>query len=187
MQPGGKTVSEPKLNGPMASGQVEKAELHPGNGVGSFEHELLHALQAMRVGDFSEFRNRILQNAEFWPGEFSDIPASAVPVVAPAEAGGMGFDVVQHDYLRRVLRDAVGAASAGANAGVSMSAIAAALYPPGFDHAWRAVTCIENHDLVLAGRAGAGPEDGGIRKPAAATSTPPRGTPPNWPSSTCHK
>src|ERR1700693_5492763 len=53
MQPGGKTVSEPKLNGPMASGQVEKAELHPGNGVGSFEHELLHALQAMRVGDFS--------------------------------------------------------------------------------------------------------------------------------------
>jgi 1,4-alpha-glucan branching enzyme len=33
-----------------------------------------------------------------------------------------------------------------------MSAIAAALYPPGFDRAWRAVTCIENHDLVLAGR-----------------------------------
>ncbi len=98
------------------------------------------------------FRNRILQNAEFWPGRFSDIPASALPVVAPAQAGGMGFDVVQHDYLRGVLRGAVGAASGGANAAVSMSAIAAALYPPGFDHAWRAVTCIENHDLVLAGR-----------------------------------
>ena len=85
------------------------------------------------------FRNRILQNAEFWAGRFSDIPASALPVVAPAEAGGMGFDVVQHDYLRNVLRGAVGAASAGANASVSMSAITAALYPPAFDHAWRAV------------------------------------------------
>ncbi len=97
-------------------------------------------------------RNRILQNAEFWPGRFADIPASAQPVVAPAEAGGMGFDVVQHDDLRGVLRRAVGAASWGANAGVNMSAIASALYPPGFDHAWRAVTCVENHDLVLAGR-----------------------------------
>ena len=33
-----------------------------------------------------------------------------------------------------------------------MSQIATALYPPGFDHGWRAVTCIENHDLVMAGR-----------------------------------
>jgi 1,4-alpha-glucan branching enzyme len=97
-------------------------------------------------------RNRILQNAEFWPGEFADIPGSVGPVVAPAVAGGMGFDVVQHDYLRRVLRDAVGAASGGAGAGVSMSAISAALYPPGLDHAWRAVTCVENHDLVLVNR-----------------------------------
>jgi 1,4-alpha-glucan branching enzyme len=97
-------------------------------------------------------RNRILQNAEFWAGRFRDIPASAAPVVAPAASGGMGFDVVQHDYLRSVLRGAVGAASAGAGATVPVSAIAAALYPPGFDHAWRAVTCVENHDLVLAGR-----------------------------------
>jgi 1,4-alpha-glucan branching enzyme len=98
------------------------------------------------------FRNRILQNAEFWAGRFSDIPASAASVVAPAAAGGMGFDVVQHDYLRRMLRGAVGAASGGASATVPMSAISDALYPPGFDHAWRAVTCAENHDLVLAGR-----------------------------------
>jgi 1,4-alpha-glucan branching enzyme len=97
-------------------------------------------------------RNRILQNAEFWAGRFPDIPASPLPVVASAASGGMGFDVVQHDYLRRMLRDAVGAASGGASATVSMSAISAALYPPGFDHAWRAVTCAENHDLVLAGR-----------------------------------
>ena len=97
-------------------------------------------------------RNRILQNAEFWPGRFDDIPASAVPVIAPAASGGMGFDVVQHDGLRGALRGAVGAASGGANAGISMSAIAAALYPEGFDHGWRAVTCVENHDLVLTGR-----------------------------------
>jgi 1,4-alpha-glucan branching enzyme len=98
------------------------------------------------------FRNRILQNAEFWPGRFADIPASAAPVIAQAEAGGMGFDVVQHDGLRGALRGAVGAASGGANAFVPMSAIGSALYPRGFDHGWRAVTCVENHDLVLAGR-----------------------------------
>lgn len=97
-------------------------------------------------------RDRILQNAEFWPGRFDDIPASAAPVVAPAASGGMGFDVVQHDGLRSALRGAVGAASGGASAGISMSAIAAALYPSGFGHGWRAVTCVENHDLVLAGR-----------------------------------
>jgi 1,4-alpha-glucan branching enzyme len=95
---------------------------------------------------------RILQNAEFWPGEFSDIPSTAQPIVAPASVGGAGFDVVQHDDLRDALRDAVGAASVGASAAVSLSAIASALYPPGFDHAWRAVTCIENHDLVMTGR-----------------------------------
>lgn len=95
---------------------------------------------------------RLLQNAEFWPGEFNDIPTSAAPIVASAAAGGAGFDVVQHDALRNALRGAVGTASAGAGATVSMSSIAGALYPPGLDHAWRAVTCIENHDLVMAGR-----------------------------------
>ena len=95
---------------------------------------------------------RFLQNAEFWPGEFADIPASVQPVLQPADQGGAGFDVVQHDALRSALRGAIGAASYGASAGLSMSAIAAVLYPPGLDHAWRAVTCIENHDLVMVGR-----------------------------------
>jgi 1,4-alpha-glucan branching enzyme len=95
---------------------------------------------------------RFLQNAEFWPGEFGDIPTSVQPVLQPADQGGAGFDVVQHDALRSALRGAIGAASYGASAGVSMSAIAATLYPPGLDHAWRAVTCVENHDLVMAGR-----------------------------------
>jgi 1,4-alpha-glucan branching enzyme len=95
---------------------------------------------------------RVLQNAEFWPGEFSDIPSSVQPVISPAAVGGAGFDVVQHDALRSALRDAVAAASGGARAMVSVSAVAAALYPSGLDHAWRAVTCVENHDLVMAGR-----------------------------------
>ncbi|HVB67779.1 MAG TPA: alpha amylase C-terminal domain-containing protein [Acetobacteraceae bacterium] len=95
---------------------------------------------------------RILQNAEFWPGEFSDIPSTALPVLAPASAGGAGFDVVQHDTLRDALRTAVGMASGGAHAAVPVSGIGRALDPPGFDHAWRAVTCVENHDLVMAGR-----------------------------------
>lgn len=95
---------------------------------------------------------RLLQNAEFWPGEFGDIPGSVQPVLQPADQGGAGFDVVQHDALRSALRGAIGAASYGPSAVVSMSAIAAALYPQGLDHAWRAVTCVENHDLVMAGR-----------------------------------
>jgi 1,4-alpha-glucan branching enzyme len=95
---------------------------------------------------------RLLQNAEFWPVEFADIPATVGPVLAEASSGGAGFDVAQHDTLRIVLRDAVQAASFGMNAAVSMSAVAAALYPPNLDHAWRAVTCVENHDVVKAGR-----------------------------------
>jgi 1,4-alpha-glucan branching enzyme len=104
------------------------------------------------TSNLRDLSNRILQNAEFWPGRFADIPASNQPVVAPAAAGGMGFDVVQHDALRGAIRGAIGAASFGAGARVAMSAIADALYPRPLDHAWRAVTCVENHDLVLAGR-----------------------------------
>jgi 1,4-alpha-glucan branching enzyme len=109
---------------------------------------------------------RFLQNAEFWPGEFGDIPTSVQPILQPASAGGAGFDVVQHDALRSALRGAIGSASYGVSAAISMLAIAAVLYPPGLDHAWRAVTCVENHDLVMAGR--------NPRIPVLADSTDPR-------------
>jgi 1,4-alpha-glucan branching enzyme len=99
-----------------------------------------------------QLQPRILQNAEFWAGRFADIPSTVAPILEPSSEGGAGFDVVQHDALRGALRGAVGAASGGAGAAVSMSAIASALRPPGLDASWRAVTCVENHDLVMAGR-----------------------------------
>jgi 1,4-alpha-glucan branching enzyme len=102
--------------------------------------------------DLRARRPRFLQNAEFWPGEFPDAPDSALPIVAPATAGGAGFDVVQHDFLRSRIRDALHAASWSGHGPLPMSGVAAALFPPGFDHAWRAVTCVENHDLVYVGR-----------------------------------
>jgi 1,4-alpha-glucan branching enzyme len=63
----------------------------------------------------------------------------------------MGFDVVQHDYLRSVLRGAVGALRRGQRQRVDVGDISGAL-PARFRPRWRAVTCFENHDLVLAGR-----------------------------------
>jgi 1,4-alpha-glucan branching enzyme len=33
-----------------------------------------------------------------------------------------------------------------------MADIASNLYPPGLDHGWRAVTCVENHDIVQVGQ-----------------------------------
>jgi len=118
------------------------------------------------TADLRAKRPRLLQNAEFWPGEFNDIPQSVGPILEPVSRGGAGFDVVQHDALRSALRAAVSSASYGASAQVSMSAIAAAVYPPGLDHAWRAVTCVENHDLVLVDRDG--------RLPVLADSSAPR-------------
>jgi len=94
-------------------------------------------------------KNRLLQNAEYWPGEFT----AAVPaIVQSASHGGAGFDTVQHDALRIAIRGAVQAASYGASAAVDMGAILSTLYPPGMPNAWNAVTCVENHDVVYEGR-----------------------------------
>ena len=90
-----------------------------------------------------------LQNAEYWPSEY---PAATASIVAPSRQGGTGFDVVQHDALRTSVRDAVEAASYGADGAVDMTAIAASLAPQGLPHAWCVVPCVENHDVVLAGR-----------------------------------
>jgi len=94
---------------------------------------------------------RLLQNAEFWPGEVGNYPKSTPEIVTAVSSGGAGFDVVQHDGLRGVIRSAVGSSAAGQHAGIDFDSIARALYPQGFSHAWQTVTCIENHDIVKVG------------------------------------
>jgi 1,4-alpha-glucan branching enzyme len=94
---------------------------------------------------------RLLQNAEFWPGEVTNYPKSAPSVVTSVANGGAGFDVLQHDGLRNAIRGAVRSSAAGQQATVDFESIARALYPQGFAHAWQTVTCIENHDLVKVG------------------------------------
>jgi len=86
---------------------------------------------------------RALQNAEYWPVN----PA----IVASSEDGGAGFDVTQHDGLRDSVRAAIDAASFGEQATLDIDAIAAHMYPVGFASQWKAVTCIENHDIVKEG------------------------------------
>ena len=85
---------------------------------------------------------RALQNAEYWPVD----PA----VIRDTPSGGAGFDVLQHDGLRDAIRNAITQTAFGADAPVDLIAIAANLYPPSMQHAWQAVTCVENHDLVKA-------------------------------------
>ena len=85
-----------------------------------------------------------LQNAEYWPLN----PA----VVSPREGGGAGFDTTQHDGLRDSVRAVVTQAAGGMERPVDLGAVAVALALPGFDPFWRAVQCLENHDLVYRGR-----------------------------------
>ena len=87
---------------------------------------------------------RAIQNAEHWPVD----PI----IVTPATNGGAGFDVLQHDGLRNAVRGALSQAAGGESTHVDMGGIAANLCPSSFPHAWQAVTCIENHDLVKDGQ-----------------------------------
>jgi len=94
---------------------------------------------------------RLLQNAEFWPGEVGNYPKSWPSIVTPTSSGGAGFDAVQHDGLRGAVRSAVAASSYGQSAVINFGAIASNLYPQAFAHGWQAVPCVENHDIVKVG------------------------------------
>ncbi|MGO8950100.1 MAG: alpha amylase C-terminal domain-containing protein [Ktedonobacterales bacterium] len=94
---------------------------------------------------------RLLQNAEFWPGEVGNYPKSSPSIVTAVADGGAGFDVVQHDGLRSAIRGAVQSASFGQQAAIDFDSIAGALYPSGFAHGWQTVPCVENHDIVKVG------------------------------------
>jgi len=109
----------------------------------SFCRDLTSTLRSIKPG--------LLQNAEFWPGEAGNYPKSPASIVAAASDGGAGFDTLQHDGLRGAVRGAVQACSYGQEAAVDFDAIAGALYPSGFAHAWQTVPCVENHDIVKVG------------------------------------
>jgi 1,4-alpha-glucan branching enzyme len=94
---------------------------------------------------------RLLQNAEFWPGEVGNYPTSTQSIVTSVSDGGAGFDVVQHDGLRIAVRSAITASSYGESAAIDFRSIAQTLYPSGFAHGWQTVTCVENHDIVKVG------------------------------------
>jgi 1,4-alpha-glucan branching enzyme len=103
------------------------------------------------TGTLRFVKPRLLQNAEFWPGEVGNYPKSTQSIVTAAAENGAGFDVEQHDGLRAALRNAVEAASYGQTAKPNISGIAGNLYPGGFAHAWQMVPCVENHDIVKVG------------------------------------
>jgi 1,4-alpha-glucan branching enzyme len=82
--------------------------------------------------------------AEYWPVNGA--------VVNPVSDGGAGFDATWHDGIRDTVRAAIGQSTSGASAHVDMTAIANALAFPNLRDHWRAVQCLENHDIVYQGR-----------------------------------
>jgi 1,4-alpha-glucan branching enzyme len=85
-----------------------------------------------------------IQIAEYWPVNPS--------VVQSTRSGGAGFDATWHDGIRGTVRAAIGQAALGDSAYIDMESVARAIADPGLPDRWRAVTCLENHDIVYAGR-----------------------------------
>lgn len=86
----------------------------------------------------------MLNVAEFWQGDKRVILE-----------GGAGFDAVWLDTVRDAVRSAIAAAARGRSAWVDMTRVAAALSPTFGESdamSWRAVHCIDNHDLSLAAK-----------------------------------
>jgi 1,4-alpha-glucan branching enzyme len=96
--------------------------------------------------------------AEYWPVN--------AWVTKPTSEGGAGFDATWNDGLRDAIRGAIGQSAGGASASVDMDRIAATMSSPGLPNHWRAVQCIENHDLVDVNR--------GPRVPRLADASNPR-------------
>jgi 1,4-alpha-glucan branching enzyme len=98
-----------------------------------------------------KLRPDAIHNAEFWPSESRVVVAS--DVVNDAQRGGLDFDARQADGLRSAVRAAVASAANGRQADVNMDSIAFEIqHVPDFRDKWRAVQCVENHDLVYKGR-----------------------------------
>lgn len=78
--------------------------------------------------------------AEYWPVN----PCA----VTPAASGGAGFDATWHDQLRNAVRQAISVAAQGADARVPLNDVAAAIASDNLGARWRAVQCVEDHDIV---------------------------------------
>jgi 1,4-alpha-glucan branching enzyme len=97
------------------------------------------------TSSFRFVKPNAIQIAEYWN------PSRELAVKAPPQ--GMGFDAALADGLRDSLREALAQASKGQDAFVNLDPIRDRLYAPyGFNDAWRAVNCLENHDIVYANR-----------------------------------
>jgi 1,4-alpha-glucan branching enzyme len=84
-----------------------------------------------------------IQIAEYWDWDAAN----------PVEEGGLGFDASWDDRLRNALRGAIGAAAGGSSAYVDLNSVRDALgRASGFPAAWKAITHLENHDIVDADR-----------------------------------
>jgi 1,4-alpha-glucan branching enzyme len=93
------------------------------------------------TGTLRHLRPEALQIAEYWNWD------RARAVTRPPD--GLGFDAALADGLRDALRAALAQASGGGSTHVALDRVRDALYPPpAFPAAWRAVQCLENHDIV---------------------------------------
>ena len=82
--------------------------------------------------------------AEYWPVNQA--------VVNPVADGGAGFDATWDDGLRDTVRAALGQSTSGASAQIDISSVARAIESPYLGARWRAVQCLEDHDIVYQGR-----------------------------------
>jgi 1,4-alpha-glucan branching enzyme len=110
----------------------------------------------------SNLRNRkpeAIQIAEYWPVN---------PwVVKTTGEGGAGFDATWEDGLREAVRRAIAQASGGSDAYVDLESVAGAIESQRLLPRWRAVQCIENHDIVKVGE---GPRIPRLADPSNARS-----------------
>lgn len=82
--------------------------------------------------------------AECWPPEQA--------IVESTGNNGAGFDALQNDGLRDAVRGAIEQAATGQHSQVNMDGIAGNLRAGQLRDGWRAVQCVENHDVVYHGR-----------------------------------
>lgn len=93
------------------------------------------------AGTIHHHRPSAIQIAEYWNWD------RARAVTSPPD--GLGFDAALSDGLRNSLRARLSEAAGGRDAHVRLDALRDELHlPQGFPAAWRAVQCLEDHDIV---------------------------------------